>query len=300
MAEQQSTFRRAYLALAATTFLWGYNWVVMKQSLQYCDPFVFTALRLFAGFFILFFLLTWRRGSIVPKNIPYLILIGILSTAGGTGISTWALKNGGAGKTAILVYTMPFWALMLGWPFLSERIRGMQWLAVGLALSGLIMILRPWKISLDIASSLLAVLSGLMWASGSILIKIISKKSNFDLLSATAWQLFFGAIPIGAVAFLIPSPPIQWTPYFFCALTYNAVFATAIAILLWFYTLQKLPAGSATMGTLTAPVIGATAAALQLGERPPAVETVGMALIIVGIVLLAIHDLKQNTGNHRA
>ena len=208
-------------------------------------------------------------------------------------MSIWALKTGGTGKTAILVYTMPFWALLLGWPLLSERIRGKQWLAVGLALSGLIAILAPWNISLDISSSLLAILSGLMWAGGSILIKIMGNKSDFDLLSITAWQLFFGAIPIGIVVFLIPSTPTQWTPYLLGALAYNIAFATVIAILLWFYALQKLPTGSATMGTLATPVIGAIAAAVQLGERPPAGEIAGMILIICGIVLLAILDLRR-------
>ena len=293
MTEQQSTRRKAYLALAAVTLIWGYNWVIMKESLQYCDPFVFTALRIFLGSFILLFILAWKRGSIVPRNIPLLILTGILSTAGGNGLSIWALATGGAGKTAILVFTMPFWALLLGWPLLAERISSKQWLAVGLALSGLIAILAPWNISLDISSSLLAILSGLMWAGGSILIKIMGNKSDFDLLSITAWQLFFGAIPIGIVVFLIPSTPIQWTPYLLGALAYNIVFATAIAIFLWFYALQKLPAGSATMSTLATPVVGAIAAAVELGERPQTGEIVGMILIICGIVLLSVLDLRR-------
>jgi len=191
-----------------------------------------------------------------------------------------------------MVYTMPFWALLLGWPLLAERIRGLQWLAVGLALAGLIAILAPWKIPLDFSSSLLAILSGLMWAGGSILIKIMAKESDFDLLSVTAWQLFFGAIPIVIAALLIDSPPVRWTSYLLGALAYNIVFASAIAILLWFYALQRLPAGSATMGTLATPVIGAIAAAVQLGERPSASEAAGMILIICGIVLLAYLDMR--------
>ncbi len=292
MTKQLSSRRKAYLALAVVTLLWGYNWVIMKESLQYCDPFVFSALRIFFGSFVLLFIIAWQRGSIVPQNIPLLVLTGILSTTGGTGLSTWALQNGGAGKTAILVYTMPFWALLLGWPILAERIRGLQWVAAGLALAGLMAILSPGKISLDFSSSLLAITSGLMWAGGSILIKIMGKKSDFDLLSVTAWQLFFGAIPIGLVAVLTPSPAIQWTAYLLGALAYNIVFATAIAILLWFYALQKLPTGSATMGTLATPVIGATAAAVQLGERPSAGEITGMILILGGIFLLVFLDLR--------
>ena len=37
---------------------------------------------------------------------------------------------GGAGKTAVLVYTMPLWAIPLAWWVLGERVRGLQWLAI--------------------------------------------------------------------------------------------------------------------------------------------------------------------------
>ena len=45
-----------------------------------------------------------------------------------------ALVDGGPGKTSILVFTMPVWVLLMGWPALGERVRGLQWVAVGLAL----------------------------------------------------------------------------------------------------------------------------------------------------------------------
>ena len=121
MTEQAIAHRRAYLALAVLSCIWGYNWVVMKGALRFCDPFIFSALRILSGSFILLMILAWKSGSIKPRNIPLLILTGLLSTGGGTGISTWALETGGAGRTAILVYTMPFWAIMLGWPVLAER-----------------------------------------------------------------------------------------------------------------------------------------------------------------------------------
>ena len=55
----------------------------------------------------------------------------------------WALESGGAGKTSVLTYTMPFWLLLLAWAFLGERLRGVQWLAVALALAGLVLVLEP-------------------------------------------------------------------------------------------------------------------------------------------------------------
>ena len=43
-----------------------------------------------------------------------------------------AVAGGGAGRAAVLVFTMPFWTMLLAWPVLGERVRGMQWLAVAL------------------------------------------------------------------------------------------------------------------------------------------------------------------------
>ena len=61
----------------------------------------------------------------------------------------------------------------------------------------------------------------------------------------------------------------------------------AVALLLWFYTLRHLPAGTAGLGRLIAPVVGVVASWVQLGERPDRSELVGMVLIIVGLASLA-------------
>ena len=291
MTEQAIAHRRAYLALAVLSCIWGYNWVVMKGALRFCDPFIFSALRILSGSFILLMILAWKSGSIKPRNIPLLILTGLLSTGGGTGISTWALETGGAGRTAILVYTMPFWAIMLGWPVLAERIRSIHWASISLALSGLILILAPWHTQPNLFSSLIAIISGLAWAGGSIMVKVLAKKEDFDLLSVTAWQMLFGAIPIGFVALLnSQSASLLWTPSLIRALGYNILFATVIAGLLWFYVLQQLPTGAATLGSLATPIIGILSAALQLSERPPFLETAGILSILFGIALIAAFD----------
>jgi len=54
--------------------------------------------------------------------------------------SHMVLVSGEAGKTAVLLYTMPFWVILLAWPILGERIRGLEWLAVILAFAGLVCI----------------------------------------------------------------------------------------------------------------------------------------------------------------
>jgi uncharacterized membrane protein len=118
-------------ALALLALIWGYNWVVMKIGLGYAQPFAFSALRTFLGALSLFLLLIVLRRSLRPQAVGFTIIIGLLQTTAFVGLLMWALQSGGAGKTSVLTYTMPFWLLLLAWVFLGERLRGTQWLAVG-------------------------------------------------------------------------------------------------------------------------------------------------------------------------
>lgn len=283
----------AVAALAGMALIWGYNWVVAKESLRYAGAFDFSALRSVFGALCLLFLLLCRGKGVRPADVPMTMLLGLLSTTGAVGLSTWALESGAAGKTAVLVYTMPFWVLIFAWPILAERIRGMQWPAVFMAFAGLVVILEPWHPAGTTMSKALAVLGGLAWAGSAVILKIMKRRGAFDLLSVTAWQMLFGAIPLSVIAFVVVSPPIQWTPYFSAALFYNIVFTSAVAHLLWFFALRELPAGMAAMGTLATPVIGVVSASLELGERPSPPEMLGMTLILSALALLAFLGVRN-------
>src|SRR5690606_28487527 len=146
---------------------------------------------------------------------------------------------GDAGKSAVLAYTMPFWVILFGWPFLGERLKGMQWPAVGLALAGLVMVLDPGNAEAGLVNSLLAVAAGASWGASVIIVKKIPINGRDELLSRTAWQMVFGCIPLMLAALIVPERPIEWTGYFVGALIYNAVGGTAHAMLLWLYILPR-------------------------------------------------------------
>ena len=202
---------------------------------------------------------------------------------------------------------MPFWLLLMAWVVLGERLGRLQWLAVGVAFCGLILVLSPWRLT-GLESSLLAVAAGFVWAASAVVAKILQRRREVDLLSLTAWQMLLGSVPLIVIASL-PLPrgrrsgrlrlSGRW-PTTFC-------WPTPWAGSSWLYALRVLSAGRAGLGTLATPVVGVVAAWIQLGERPSAVETIGMALIVaaLGIVTLAqaiAEQLKQRSaeiGLHR-
>lgn len=290
-----SATARAFIALFILAVLWGYNWVVMKDALAYAGAFQFGALRTFLGALCLLALLLVMRRPLRPREIPTLILLGVLQTSGFTGLIIWALVEGGAGKTAVLTYTMPFWVMVLAWPLLGEKIRGGQWLAVLFSVLGLLFILDPLHLGTGLFSMMLALLGGVCWALAVIVAKKLHQRApDLDLLSLTAWQMLFGSLPIVAAALLIPAPPIDWTPQFIGAVIFNAVFCNALAWLLWLYALQRLAAGIASMTSMLAPVIGVLAAWVQLGEKPALYESIGMLLIGVALVIISILTIRRH------
>jgi drug/metabolite transporter (DMT)-like permease len=281
---------RPALALAVLALIWGYSWVVMKVALGYSQPFTFAALRTVLSAIMLFLLLVVLRRPLRPQAFGLTLLIGILQTAGFVGLSVWALETGGAGKVVVLAYTMPFWLLLMAWVVLGERLRGLQWLAVGSALAGLLLILTPWRLH-GVISSLLAVGAGILWAASSVAAKILHERHSVDLLSLTAWQMLLSAPPLVLVAALTYTGAPVWSASFVYALAYSVVLSSALAWGLWLYVLRWMPAGTAGINVLAVPALGVMFAWLQLGERPSFGEAAGMALIILALCLITVRGV---------
>jgi drug/metabolite transporter (DMT)-like permease len=285
----------AFLALMLLCLIWGYNWVVMKNALHFAGPYDFAALRTILGALCLFIVMLVLKKPFSIKEIPSLIALGLLQTAGFTGLLVWALVEGGAGKTAVLTYTMPFWTMLLAWPLLGEKLRGWQWPAALFSLMGILFILDPLHLGTDVFSMVLAIVSGISWALAVILAKKLQARSpNLDLISLTAWQMFFGSIPIVILAFMTHTTSIEWNSYFIGALIYNAVFGNAIAWLLWLYALRHLSAGIATMTTTVCPVIAVIASSIELHELIKPFEFLGMSLIGISLLMISYDRIKKH------
>ena len=287
MSRHAAPARRAVIVLALLSLIWGYNWVAMKLASHYAGPFQFSALRCLFGALALFVALLLRRDSLRLTAPGPTLLLGLLQTAAFTGLAQWALVSGGAGKTAVLVYTMPFWLLLLAWPLLGERLRRAQWPAVILAAAGLVLIVEPWTLRGTLLSDGLAIAAGLTWAAAAIVAKKLRLRHQVDLLSLTAWQMLFGALALSGVALAVPAPPLVVGAELIAATAFIAIIGTGLGWLMWLYVLDQMPASTAGLGSLAVPAIGVLASWLQLGERPGAAELAGMLLIIAGLALLS-------------
>ena len=178
------------------TLLWGTNWIAMKQALTSAHPIVFNIERTWAAIAVLFAVLVVRRRPLLPESWAAVAVTGFFQTTVNMGSTTMALADGGAGRAAVLVFTMPFWTVLLAWPVLGERVRGIQWIAIALALAGLTLVVEPWHWDGELKPKAWAVLSGFGWACGTIAMKYFQRARSFDMLNFIAWQMLLGILPL--------------------------------------------------------------------------------------------------------
>lgn len=285
---------RPALALAILSLTWGYTWVLAKQGLQYAPPFAFAAERCVGGALSLVLALK-LMGKPLKLVAPWpTVGIALTQITGFMVFQTWALVEGGPGKTAVLIFTMPIWTLLLAWPLLGERVRGKQWLAAASTLTGLLLIIEPWDMQSSLFSKFLGLMAALCWACGTIQIKRLRSTTKIDLITLTTWQMLLGAIPLIGLSLIVPEPATQWTAHYIGLLAFMSIGSTALCWWLWAYILDRVPAWEASLSVLGTPVIAILASRLTFGEAFKTSEIAGILLIGGGLALLSLLSWAAN------
>jgi drug/metabolite transporter (DMT)-like permease len=285
--------KRPLAALILLTLLWGATWVLTKEALQYAAPFSFAAWRCAFGVLVMFATLIVLRRPLKLVAPMKTFWFGLFNCAGFLLFQNYALLEGGAGKSAVLAYTMPIWTLLLAWLVLGERIRGIQWLATFGALAGLVLIVAPWSMQVSPLSKALSVGAALSWSIATIMLKRWRTELAADLLSVLAWHLVFATAVITLVALVVPEPAIRWTPRFIAIMAFISIIGTAFCWYLWLYILDRLPTWQASLSVLGVPAVATLGSRWQFGERIAAHELAGMLLIGTSLALLSFLNWRQ-------
>ncbi|MGH3848733.1 MAG: DMT family transporter, partial [Pseudonocardiaceae bacterium] len=282
------------LVLILLSLVWGYSWPVVKITLAYAPVLEFATLRIAVGALgLMVYLRFFSRSPFWPVDWVPVIVLAALMTSGFSILSVVPVLTGGAGKTSVLIFTMPFWLLLFAHPILGERIHGAQWIAVLLAFIGLALIIEPWHLKGTLIGNLSAIAAGASWAASALYVKWYRARHRLDLATVTAWQMVVGLVPIALLAWLVPSAGVQWSGPFIAGIIFLGLLSNALGWILWMYVLQRLPAGVAGLSTMAIPAIAVIASWLHLGEQPPPVELSGMLLIGIALAILGGLGLRD-------
>jgi drug/metabolite transporter (DMT)-like permease len=194
----------------------------------------------------------------------------------------------------VLVFTMPFWTMLMAWPVLHERVRGAQWVAIGAAFAGLALVVEPWDWHGDITPKLWAVLSGFGWAAGTVATKHYQHRLRLDMTSFIGWQMLVGVLPLTLLPFWLDFAPTRWSAAQALLIFHVGAVSTAFGFLLWIAVLRILPAGTASLAMFAVPVVALLSSMAVFGERLSASEWGGIGCIGAGLGIVAYRALRES------
>ncbi len=276
------------LNIALLVFLvvtWGYSWVMMKIGLGFMGPFTLATWRCAVGSLGMFPLL---KGIPWPKREkwPYYVAVGLLQTTGMFGLMLHGMKFVTAGKTSVLLYTMPLWTSLLAHFYLKEKLNASRWVGVISGGIGILCILG-WDTLVNQSAQILfgeflVITGAVSWAIANIVIKKQMPNENAYMVNGLQ-------MPIGTLGLALLSLPVEglwhikWTWVSVGVILFTGVVASTINFTIWFYLLKKLDTHTAASASMLVPVFGLLFDWLQLGKGLDTGVIVGGVLILAGI-----------------
>jgi len=284
---------RPYLLLICLALVWGVHWPVAKIGLRDLPPFTYGAFRVATGLVAIVAVLAFRRGLRLPSrhDLPVVVSVGVGQMAAGIVLMNLALPLVSAGRSAILVYTMPLWVALLQLPALRAGGGARQVAGLLVGLVGIAILLNPgaidWASSGQVLGSAGLLVSAVLWAATTIHLR--RHQWCGTPLDLMPWQLLMALAPLGLAALVLDAGrPIHWEPTAVGAILFSGLLATALAFWLTQSISRSLSPLAATMGFLAVPVVGMVASSVMLAEPLTVLDLAGALTTFVGILLVSI------------
>ncbi|WP_158541572.1 EamA family transporter [Pelagibacterium lacus] len=278
--------REVLIALVVVA-IWGFNFTVIKLSIDELPPLLVAALRFFfAAVPAIFF---------VPRpRAPWLLVAayGLTMATALYALLNLALALGMSASLASLtlqmqvMFTIPIAFFMFG-----EVPRRLQLVGGAVAFGGIGVIALGQGVGAELVPLGIVMVAALFWGIANNLSK---RAGAIPMLPFTVWGNFIGAIPLLLLSFTFEGGPAllsHFTPPSLSAvmlIAFLAYPATLFGFAIWSWLLSRHSAASVAPFTLLVPVAGISSGVLILGEPIHAMDVAGGVLIFIGLVLSVI------------
>jgi len=279
-------------AFVALCVIWSSTWLAIKWGLEDLPPISFAALR-FVIAIIALLAVSLGRVPLLPRNRADWVLLGftgVLMFAVNYGLLFWGELHVSSGLAAVLQAIIPVAGMVFAhWLLPNEP---MRWQRVGgavLAVGGVALICRRLLDHGGIVT-FWAGLAIVLGGAGAAFSNVLLKRRALKLAPAmiAAWQMIFGTVPLLSLGLLHDGNPLRfhWSALAIVCLLYLAIVGSALAFLLLYWLLPRMPVNNLqTISLITPP--GAVAIGWLLGgETFTLWSLVGGALVLAGVWMI--------------
>lgn len=300
---------RGYLYIATAAFLWGIAATLGRavftgrlplegRTLRPIDPLILSQSRTTFSFLMLLFALVLRRGwnrlRLPASDLGRMFVLGILGVAASNYLYYLAIQRTNVATAIIVQYTAPVWVLLYTVARGQQKPTVQRAAAVGLALTGIILVIgmfgaKGFRLdTVGVTAALLAAFSFAFYNLGGhrilachdrwiVLLYTVLSASLFWIIVNPPWRIVAANYSGGQWLFLLV----------FSLISVLAPFS------FYFAGLQHLEPTRAIVVSCLEPVFSIVIAAVALGEVMRPVQTLGIVLVLVAIVVVQLPDRES-------
>ena len=291
---------RKWAAFWLVALIWGSSFLLIRIGVSELSPFqvVFIRTGIAAVGVNIVLLLLGKRMPLNPKKLFPLIVIGIGNTTIPFALITWGEVTIDSGLAAVLQSSAAFFTMLLAhFAFTDERLSLKKIVGLSLGFIGVVTLAsRSWAsgtlVINELTGALAVVLASLFYA----VFTIYSRKqinARYEPIVVSAGAMTFAAISSGIAMILAPyfngQPAVmlsEVSPNVLLAIGLLGLINTFVAYLLFYWVVQQLGAGRASMVTYVVPAVGLILGVIILNEPLDWQIVVGALLIFAGIAVV--------------
>lgn len=295
----------AVLALALNALVWGLSWWPLRQlDADGLHPLWTTACVFTLATVVLSFISP--SGWLHFKQHPQ--LWWLMAASGLTNVGfNWAVTTGDVVRVVLLFYLMPTWSLLLAWWLLDERPTRGALMRLGLALLGVVLVLKtpesPWPLPQDLPD-VLALLAGFCFALTNIWLLRLQhtpESSRMVAMFGGGALMAVACAVLATVAGVIPAAQLFAVPFESAGVSSLApwVLGLSAAFLVSNFTLQygaaRLSAHTTAM-VMMSEVVFASVSSVALGASALTwrVGLGGGMIVLAALLASQAHTAKTN------
>jgi drug/metabolite transporter (DMT)-like permease len=265
----------------------GLMHVVAKGVLTELEPLQLAALRVLLATPLLL-VIAWRHDGILPprRELPMLALLGLLGVFLNQVLFIFGLDRTTATNAAILMTSVPVFAIGVAALLRIERIGRATVVGVSLTVAGCLALLDPTRFSSagdSAPGNLLILLNALCYATFLVVQRPILRRLPWR--TVIAWSFLFGTLGVAAVGGpgLARLEPTTISGGTWLGLAFIVLVPTVLGYALATWAVRRSSPSLVAAYITLQPVVAAATAVAFLGESVGPAEIAGFVLITAGL-----------------
>jgi drug/metabolite transporter (DMT)-like permease len=269
------------------TLIYSMCYGMIKAGLAYAPPLRFGGLRILIAGIALLGLAFFRHEPLLPSKARWrgLLVLSLVSTTLVYGAMFLSPGLAGAGIASVLGNFQALITVALAVAVLDERLTTGKVAAVGLGISGVVLIAFPALKASNVESILgigLALVVSAGTATGNVILKRLRVRQGLPAFAG--WQLVLGSLPLLLFSGLIEQgQAITWNMAFGGLLLFMALVETSFPTVAWYWLVQQEDVGRLSLFFFLVPIFGLGFAAMVFNETINLYESVGVVVVLAGI-----------------